>query len=198
MRTGEPDSAKNISRTENQLSNPENVQATETDTSTSEDTQQETVDKKPTETSDEGKGGKAAVLADLAKERDARQALAAQLDQLKNGLATALGISQQTEVTPEQLTEQLTAAQKQAKTAETRLAVYQATPAGVDADALLDSQAFNKLITDTTPENLPEVIADFVKTNPRFHAATNTAARDANAASDTAETFSMNDWLRNR
>ena len=180
------------------MSNLENTQATETDTSTSEDTQQETVDETTTETSDEGKGSKQAVLADLAKERDARQALAAQLDQLKMGLASALGISQQTEVTPEQLTEQLTAAQKQAKTAETRLAVYQATPAGVDADALLDSQAFNKLIADTTPDKLPEVIADFVKTNPRFHAATNTAARDANAASDTTEAFNMNDWLRNR
>lgn len=193
---------KEYSRTENQLSNPENVPETseKPETGTTEETsqQQATASEKPTETSDEGKGSKQAVLADLAKERDARQALAAQLDQLKTGLASALGISQQTEVTPEQLTEQLTQAQKQAKTAETRLAVYQATPAGVDADALLDSQAFNKLITDTTPENLPEVIADFVKTNPRFHAATNTAARDANAASDTAETFSMNDWLRNR
>lgn len=95
---------KKYSRTENQLSNPENVPETseKPETGTTEETsqQQETASEKPTETSEEGKGGKAAVLADLAKERDARQALAAQLDQLKNGLASALGISQQTRASP--------------------------------------------------------------------------------------------------
>lgn len=82
------------------MSNPENTQATETETSINEDKQPETASETPTETSDEGKGSKQAVLADLAKERDARQALAAQLDQLKTGLASALGISQQTRASP--------------------------------------------------------------------------------------------------
>lgn len=82
------------------MSNPENVpEASEKlNKDTAEQTiQQEAASETQAQTStDEGRGSKQAVLADLAKERDARQALATQLDQLKTGLATALGISQQT------------------------------------------------------------------------------------------------------
>lgn len=181
------------------MSNPENVpEASEkhAEDTTEETSQQEAVSEKQAETSDDGKGSKQAVLADLAKERDARQALAAQLDQLKTGLASALGINKPAEVTPEQLAEQL-AGEKQARiNAETRLAVYQNTPAGVDVNALLDSQQFNKLISEVKTENLAETITEFVKKHPRFHTASTTAARDANAATSTTETFSMNDWLR--
>lgn len=157
----------------------------------------------PTSETDEGAGSKAAVLADLATERDKRQALERDFKSLRDGLAQALGIGQQ-DATPEQLTEQLTAAQQETQQARAELAVYRAVPDGVDAQALLDSRAFSDKIAGldvSNPEQVKAVIDEFVTANPRFQTLPNHSpgARDAAAGGPTpAVNGSMDDIIRGR
>lgn len=157
----------------------------------------------PTSETDEGAGSKAAVLADLATERDKRQALEQDFKSLRDGLAQALGIGQQ-DATPEQLTEQLTAAQQETRQARAELAVYRAVPDGVDAQALLDSRAFGDKITDldvSNTEQVRAVIDEFVAANPRFQTLPthSPGARDATAGgSAPINSGSMDDIIRGR
>ena len=81
---------------------------------------------------DGGAGGKRQLLADLAKERDERQALAAQIETMKTGFAKALGIATE-EPTPDQLLQQLEVARGETASMRTQLAVFHNTPDGVDA-----------------------------------------------------------------
>ena len=135
-----------------------------------------------------GAGSKDALKADLARERDARQALAQQLDQFKAGLAQALGIESE-KATPEQLAEQLTAAQAETATARVQLAIYQAAPAGVDVNALLDSASFTRSLADVDPSDIDAItakVAAFVDANPNRFTTTNpgAGARDVHAGGD--------------
>lgn len=41
-------------------------------------------------------------------------------------------------------------------------------PDGVDREALLDSTAFNKVISDATPDTIADTITTFVDAHPRF------------------------------
>lgn len=107
---------------------------------------------------DQGKGGKEAVLADLAKERQQRHALEQQLqaqakafDDFKASLGNALGVNPQ-QVTPEQLAAQNAQAQATQQEAMTQLAVFQLAPtAGADPTKLLDSRSFLNSIKDIPP-----------------------------------------------
>ena len=103
-------------------------------------------------------GGKEAVLADLAKERQQRHAaeqqvaeLTKKFDQLQSGLAQAFGV-QGTQATPEQLQAQAQQVQTQQNQAMTQLAVHQlAATAGADPVKLLDSASFLSSINSLQP-----------------------------------------------
>ena len=148
-----------------------------------------------------GAGSKAALQADLIEERGKRQALAQQLDQFKAGLAQALGI-EEAKATPEQLAEQLTAAQAETATARVQLAIYQAAPAGVDVSALLDSQAFTASLAKIDPADTAAIataVTDFVAANPRFRTTSPAAgSRDASAGTPSGGGFDMDRWIRGR
>ena len=148
-----------------------------------------------------GAGSKAALQADLIEERGKRQALAQQLDQFKAGLAQALGI-EEAKATPEQLAEQLTAAQAETATARVQLAIYQAAPAGVDVSALLDSQAFAASLAKIDPADTAAIataVTDFVAANPRFRTTSPAAgSRDASAGTPSGGGFDMDRWIRGR
>lgn len=165
-----------------------------------EDATETTVDaQQATENEDsQGKGSKAAVLADLAAERDKRQAAetaaqetAAKLEQV----LTALGLKTD-EGTPDP--EQL-AADLKAKDAE--LAVLRAGTGIADVDALLDSRAFTQTLSTIDPSDREAVkahIQEYVTANPRF-AVTPQAqgVRDAAAGADsTTASASVNDLIR--
>ena len=154
---------------------------------------------------DAGAGGKTQILADLATERDKRQSLEQQFTSLKDGLAQALGLGQQAEVTPEQLAEQLTTAQSEATQARTELAVFRSVPDGVDAQALLDSRAFSQVIAKidaADPGAIAGAVTQFVEANPRFKTATtlrSPGSKDAGAGGANASGFTtMDDLLRGR
>lgn len=91
-------------------------------------------------------------------------------------IAAALGIAEAGETpTVEQVTEQLTAAQRDARERAVDLAVYRAAPtAGADPDALLDSTTFRRQVADLDPsadgfgDKVAAAIADAVKANPRL------------------------------
>lgn len=103
-----------------------------------------------------------------AKTRAAEQART----DLTQQIGRALGLITDDETpTPEALTESLTKAQEDARTAQAQLAVYKAAQGRADADALLDSQAFNRKIADldlTDATAITKAIDDFTKENPRF------------------------------
>lgn len=154
-------------------------------------------------TEGKGAGSKAAVLADLATERDKRQALETQFNTLRDGLAAALGLNQPEQVTPEQLTEQLSDAQRDAAQARVELAVFRNAPDGVDAQALLDSRAFTQSLKDIDPNKadaLSAAITSFVEANPRFRTGpANPGARDAaNGGKAPTGGGSMDDIIRGR
>ncbi|WP_276670278.1 hypothetical protein [Schaalia cardiffensis] len=91
---------------------------------------------------------------------------------LTQQIGRALGLITDDEtLTPEALTESLTKAQEDARTAKAQLAVYKAAQGRADADALLDSQAFNRKIADLDLNDanaVTKAIDDFTKENPRF------------------------------
>ncbi|MCY0942594.1 hypothetical protein [Streptomyces antarcticus] len=78
------------------------------------------------------------------------------------------------EATPEELTQQLTTAQAQARQTAVELAVYRsATAAGADPDALLDSRQFADSLADVDPADTAAVTAAIkaaITANPRLGA----------------------------
>lgn len=155
------------------------------------------------EQAEEGKGSKTAVLADLAAERDRRQAAetaAGETAAKLEAVLSALGLK------PGPDTDPATEAEKwrqQARDASLRLAVHQHAPAGVDVAALLDSRTFAATLTDLDPDNVDAIakaVTGFVDTNPRFRTSPAAgAARDAAAGgSHKPATPTMDDWLRGK
>ncbi|MGD7788208.1 hypothetical protein ACQCX2_07775 [Propionibacteriaceae bacterium Y1700] len=144
----------------------------------------DTPDQEPT---DDGKGGKAAVLADLARERDKRQALETEFAQFRDSLGQALGVKPKA-ATPEQLAEQLTAAHGERDQARLELAVLRGAAAnGADPDALLDSASFTRTLAGLDPADSDAIgaaIKAAVESSDRYRTKTTPAAgaRDANAA----------------
>lgn len=100
-------------------------------------------------------------------------------------IAAALGIAEAGETpTVEQVTEQLTAAQRDARERAVDLAVYRAAPtAGADPDALLDSTGFRRRVAELDPagekfgDQVAAAIAEAVKANPRLATAPAAAPR---------------------
>jgi hypothetical protein len=100
-------------------------------------------------------------------------------------IAKALGINGAGETpTVEQVTDQLTAAQQDARERAVDLAVYRAAgPASADPDALLDSTAFRKRVAELDPaadgftEKVTAAITTAVKDNPRLAAGPAAAPR---------------------
>lgn len=134
--------------------------------------------------------------ADLAKEREKRHAAetATTDTQAKlDAVLAALGLGEQND-DPAKAAEQYKA---QAETAEAKLAVFTACPPGVDAAALLDSQAFLASLKDA-PGDLAEHITQYAEANPRFKLApSNGGARDAaDRGRPPAPQKSMDDWIR--
>lgn len=121
---------------------------------------------------DKGKGGKDALLGDLAKERDKRQGLEREIQSIKDAqqaqmdsLAKAFGLKKDDEpVDPETLTADVTAAQADAREARLHLAVFQAAPKHeANANALLDSASFLRAIKDIDPTDA-DAVAGAIKT----------------------------------
>lgn len=91
-------------------------------------------------------------------------------------IAAALGLGGADEApTVEQVTEQLTAAQRDARERAVDLAVYRAAPnAGADPDSLLDSTAFRRRVADLDPasdgfaDKVTAAITETVKAQPRL------------------------------
>lgn len=136
----------------------------------------------PADPGDDGKGGKDAILADLAKERDKRQALEQTVTQMQtsqqqqmDALAKALGLkSDDTPPDPEKLTQEVTAAQEQARVAQRELAVYRlAGTHEANANELLDSASFLASIKDVDPTDqaaMDAAIKAAVDSNAKFKA----------------------------
>lgn len=134
---------------------------------------------------DDGKGGKDAILADLAKERDARQALQQQINDMQaaqqaqmDALATALGIKKDdAPPDPAVLTGQIETEKSSRQAAERQLAVYRvaADPAvAANASRLLDSSSFLASIKDIDPTDtaaLTEKVKAAVEADAVFRAA---------------------------
>lgn len=133
---------------------------------------------------DDGKGGKDAILADLAKERDRRQALEADLQSTKDSqqsqldaIAKALGLKPDDQpADPAKLTADITTAQADAREARQQLAVYRNAAANdANPDALLDSASFLRTIKDVDPTDATAINAAIkaaVDGNPGFKVAT--------------------------
>lgn len=131
---------------------------------------------------DDGKGGKDAILADLAKERDKRQGLETRLSEMEkaqqsqlDAIAKALGLkSDDTPPDPEALTAQVQAEQTKAREAAVQLAVYRNAAANeANPDLLLDSASFLRSIAEVDPTDAEAVSAAIkaaVETNPVFKA----------------------------
>lgn len=141
----------------------------------------------PGDPGDDGKGGKDAILADLAKERDKRQALEAQVQDLLPlrdqfaAIAKVFSPGDDTPPDPAKLAEQITASQAETATektarlaAERQLAVFKAAPAAEgNAAALLDSASFLAAIKDVDPTDsaaLDTAIKQAIEANPLFKA----------------------------
>ena len=147
---------------------------------------------------DEGKGSKSAVLADLASERDKRQAaetLAQETAGKLDAVLSALGLKDSpADVDPDQLGRDL-AAQR----AEN--AVLRAGTGIADVDALLDSRAFTQTLDAIDPSDRDAVkahITEYVTANPRFAVTPQKAqgVRDAAAGAD-RQPADPGDWIRN-
>lgn len=134
---------------------------------------------------DDGKGGKTAILADLATERDKRQQLeqtvtemqAAQQAQM-DALAKALGLKSDEPPDPDKLAAQVAEEQGKARDAQVQLAIYRnAASAEANADLLVDSQRFRDATKDVDPTDaaaMTAAITAFVEQNPAFKAAPGT------------------------
>jgi len=99
--------------------------------------------------------------------------------EMAQAVGKALGLVTADEpVDPAKLTEQLTAAQQQAKQTKVELAVYQAaSTAGADAAKLLDSRSFAATLAGLDPTDaagIQAAITQAVAANPAFAAVTTT------------------------
>lgn len=162
-----------------------------------------------TETEDTGRGSKDAILADLATERDRRQAAEQQTQAVLKAVQQALGIQSATD-DPKELANQLSSAQTETASAKLQLALYRSPAARTaDIDGLLDSRSFQEAVKGLDPSNGPAIqqaIQQFVEQNPRFKTsgggdtgAVVPAARDlgqGNNAAPVAKT--MDDLIRGR
>lgn len=131
---------------------------------------------------DEGKGGKDAILADLAKERDARQALQQQITDMQtaqqeqmDALAKALGLKKDdAPADPAALAAQIETEKAATRQAAAQLAVYRAAGAHeANPDALLDSASFLASIADLDPTDAAKIgdaIKAAVEKNPALKA----------------------------
>lgn len=120
---------------------------------------------------DNGRGSKAAVLADLARERDARQALETQFQALTEALTKGLGLGKDEAPDPARLAQDLADRDRKIKEYEARETIRATAPANVDVDALLDSTRFLSTLADMDLSNrdaLASHIKTFVTDNPRF------------------------------
>lgn len=121
-----------------------------------------------------------AMIRDLRKENASRRAKSSTAaeearKEVAQTIGKALGLVEDEQIDPARLTESLTAAQTQAKQAQVALAVYQnASTAGGDPVALLDSTTFLKSVEGVDPADTAAVaaaIAAAVAANPRLGAA---------------------------
>lgn len=131
---------------------------------------------------DDGKGGKEAILADLAKERDKRQELEGKVNELTtaqqaqmDAIAKALGLkSDDTPPDPAALTAQIEAEQAKTREAAVQLAVYQnASAHEANANELLDSASFLASLKGLDPNDATAVgaaIKAAVDGNAKFKA----------------------------
>jgi len=117
----------------------------------------------------------------------------AAIEQKLAAITQALGLGETVE-DPAKAAEQYKAA---ATLAEQKLNVYQATPAGVDANALLDSQTFLSSLDGV--QDLAAHITQFVEANPRFKTGTPAGARDAAQRGQQATpALGFNEWIRSQ
>ena len=147
----------------------------------------------------------AQLLADLAGERDKRQAAQAAQTAADAKLAAvlaALGIggADAAQQTPEQIA---TAAQASEKAARLELAAYRGAPANVNVAALLDSRSFSDALGKLDPANGPAItaaIVDYVKDKPQFLTGRPGAGTSDAAAGVTPGTgaATMDDLIRGR
>lgn len=157
---------------------------------------------------DEGRGSKTAILADLAKERDQRQALEAtvaqqgqQLQEFLGAIGKALGVTTE-EKSPAQLQEELANSQNEARENKVLLGVY-AAAAQLQADPskIMDSVRVREALKGVDPADsakIASVIAAAVQENPHFKLVPSGAgANDAGAGGDsTPPVNDMNAWIR--
>jgi hypothetical protein len=126
-------------------------------------------------------------------------------------IAAALGLGGADETpTVEQVTEQLTTAQREARERAVDLAVYRsASTAGADPDALLDSTAFRQRVTDLDPaaegfaDKIATAITEAIKANPRLAATPAAAPRSGGqitggspSGSDDLGSLSVEDYIK--
>lgn len=118
-----------------------------------------------------GAGGKAAVLADLNKERQQRQQLAteaAELKAFKESVLKVLGGGEQ-KIDPEKLAQEHASTKAQLSETQRLLQVYQTAPEGADIKSLMDSVAFRQGLAAVEDEaKVEEFIKGFLKANPRY------------------------------
>ena len=147
----------------------------------------------------------AALRADLAGERDKRQAAETARKASDDKLAavlTALGIGGEgaAQQTPEQIAQ---AAQASEKAARLELAAVRSAPPNVNVSALLDSKAFSATLGALDPANgaaIQAAIVEFVKDKPQYLTVRYGAGTgDAAAAGDPGTgTRTMDDLIRGR
>jgi hypothetical protein len=156
---------------------------------------------------DKGRGGKEQVLADLASERDKRQAFERELNgfkendaAFKSGLAKLLGL-QEDEVKPEELQRQLSEVQTKQAASDRELAVFRlAGRHGANPELLTDSTRFMQSIAEIAPgdtEKIAAAIKDAVEKNTSYRAvAPGRGAGDAGAGTGGGKNLSMDDLMR--
>ena len=128
-------------------------------------------------------GGERAVLADLARERDRRQALEREIADVKSAqqtqldaIAKALGLKDDAKVDPDALAAELASTRKAKRDADLRVAIYDAAGRlGANPGALLDSLSFIKSLDDVDPSDagkLEAAVRAALDTNPGLVAPT--------------------------
>ena len=140
---------------------------TPTEAETTEVTITETIE--PTETEgDNGKGGKDAILADLARERAKRKDADAKVTAIEAKLAKlaeALGVEATEKVDPDALMADLATQRRENAVLRAGAALH------LDTDALLDSRRFTTGLADIDPSDGDAVKAylnEFVEANPQY------------------------------
>ena len=126
--------------------------------------------------------------AEARKHEDRWKQRDTQLDEQQKTLrllADKLGVQLDDKPDPTKLAEQVTQYQTSARQSATELAVFRAAPAGVDANALLDSRSFMAKTSGLDPA-APD-FADQVKTLVAEHVAANPALATPPAATQPAD-----------